>query len=174
MQRPLCYCNTFASQKFCKIQLLQMKSPLSAFFPGLTVSIIIMVSLFACNTQKPPAGPEVVRDLVTKFHDGLRNNDTVELKAVTTNDFRLAEDSMIYHTEDIIHDLRSMPAYTAKFEFSDYTAIVDQQTAVLTYNKKLTLTIADSTIVTHRFESAFAVKEKNEWKLFLLNSMPKK
>jgi hypothetical protein len=67
-----------------------------------------------------------------------------------------------------------MPAYTAKFEFSDYTAIVDQQTAVLTYNKKLTLTIADSTIVTHRFESAFAVKEKNEWKLFLLNSMPKK
>jgi len=45
---------------------------------------------------------------------------------------------------------------------------------VLTYNKKLTLTIADSTIVTHRFESAFAVKEKNEWKLFLLNSMPKK
>jgi len=41
-----------------------MKSPLSAFFPGLTVSIIIMVSLFACNTQKPPAGPEVVREAV--------------------------------------------------------------------------------------------------------------
>jgi hypothetical protein len=138
------------------------------------LSVLCLFLVYGCSTQNAPAGPDAMRDLVTKFHDGLRNNDTVKLKEATTNDFRLAEDSLILHIEDIIQYLRNMPHYTAKFEFSDYTAIVDQQTAVLTYNKKLTLTMGDSTIVANRFESAFAVKEKNEWKLFLINSMPKK
>jgi len=138
------------------------------------LSILCLFLVCGCTSQNTPAGPDAMRDLVTKFHDGLRNNDTAKLKEATTNDFRLAEDSSILHIEDIIQYLRNMPHYTAKFEFSDYTAIVDQQTAVLTYNKKLTLTMGDSTIVRNRFESAFAVKEKNEWKLFLINSMPKK
>lgn len=112
--------------------------------------------------------------MINNFHEGLKKDDSLKLRAACTKDFRLVEDSVIYNTDSIIHYLGNMPKYTVNFEFSDYTAILDQQTAILTYSKKLTLTMNNKTEESNRFESAFLVKENNEWKLYLLNSSVKK
>ena len=136
---------------------------------------IISLCLFAgCMSQKEESDPGQIREVVNKFYDALKKNDTAGIKAVCTKDFRLVEDGIVLNADSSVRTLKRMPPYQIQFVFTNYNAILDRQSAILTYDKQATFTMRDTTESSKWFESAFLLRENSAWKLYLLHSSLKK
>ena len=132
--------------------------------------IISLCFLAGCLSKKENANPNQIREVVNTFYDALKKNDTAGIKAVCTQDFRLVEDGFVLNADSSVRILKKMPPYQIQFVFTNYNAILDQHSAILTYDKQATFTMRDTTETSKWFESAFLLKEKDAWKLYLLHS----
>jgi hypothetical protein len=113
-----------------------------------------------------------VNNTIKAMFDGLAQLSLEQIKKNSTEDLMILEHGEIWNMDTIaakISALRSLnPARVNSFEFIK-TEIIGQ-TAWVAYDNKAIVTINRQKIEYHWLESAFLIKEGNEWKIKMLHS----
>ncbi len=145
-----------------------MKAKLFLFIPllGLTIS---------CQQEKEIDDPEILKQVLYEYFDGIKNNDLGKMNEATTSDFVLYEDGKIWNNDSLSTFLSTLPKYTAIFKFDNFNIDVDSKSGSMYYSNHGILTFNDTTEVAYEWiESASFKKVDGNWKINFAHSTVKK
>lgn len=98
------------------------------------------------------------------------------MKDLTTSDFILYEDGMIYNNDNLSNLINSYPKFSVDYTFRDFNIQVGATNASMYYHNHGDFLINDTTkLIKDWLESASFVKKDGYWKMnFLHSSVEKK
>jgi hypothetical protein len=139
-----------------------------------TLFVIIMIALLSCHPDNGNPKEEL-RKVLTAYYDALAKKDTGEINKLTTANFVLFEDGLIYDNKSSLRAIQQMPAFTASFTIDSLNAHIDKGDASVYYTRGANFIFRDSIHIAKKFlESATFKKENNKWKLRFLHSSLRK
>lgn len=145
------------------------------------VSALSLVVLTACGSStpdqsgSPPAsGKEAVEEAVHAFFDAIYNYRYDSLRAVTTSDFELVEDTVVMSTSDFVEFSRSFKekGVTFGYELSDFNTEVQGPVAWTRWRNDAVMTMGDQKRNLRFLEGAVLVQRDGRWKIDRLQSTP--
>ncbi len=141
-----------------------------------TFALLFLIGLMiGCQQNKPVDNPDVLKQVLIDYYDGIKDHDFDKMKAVTTSDFMLFEDGKVWNNDSLINFLNSFPGYKAVFKFDNFTINVDKESGNMYYFNHLDMTINDTTeMVFDWLESATFKKIDSKWKMNFLHSTVRK
>ena len=159
-------CSHFPRIVNSKIYIMKAK-------PILLLALVVL--LFSCQEEKKPDNPEQLKQVLTSYFDGVVAKDIAKMNAVTTDDFVLYEDGLVWNNDSLLNLVNSMPPFEASFKF-DYIKInIDQEIGNISYFNHADMILNDTTEVKYDWiESATFQKIEGEWKMNFLHSTVKK
>lgn len=147
----------------------------------ITMLLFIMVGLCACQPDRDnQVKKEELKALVSEYYDGLAKKDLQKLNSLTTPNFVLYDEGVIYSNATAIKAIEEMPPFTVVFKLDSLNVHIDKANASAYYLREATFTMKDSamqdkTYPPMRFlESATFNKEGKKWKLRFLHSSIRK
>lgn len=136
-----------------------------------TLLMLLLVSLiFGCQEEKKPDDPEMLKQVLLEYFDGIKNIDLDELKAVTTDDFVLFENGQVWNNDSIYNFLKALPPFVAVYKFDNFNINIDTEIGNMIYFNHADLTMNDTEIKYDWIESATFKKVDGEWKMNFLHS----
>ena len=106
------------------------------------------------------------------------DNDFEKMQTLITEDYILYEDGLIWNNDSLIKGLKgyltAFPGATFDYRLSNFKTTVGMNVATTYYQNEGKMITPDSTFQFNWIESAFFVKEENEWKISFLHSTVKK
>lgn len=139
------------------------------------IFLIIGVLFFYSCQQNKKDDPEKLKAVLTGYFDAIKTRDFKKMKDLSTEDFVLFEDGLIFNNDSLIKLITSMPNATADYQFDNFIINVDQNTGNMRYYNQGDFTINDTIHLTPSWlESATFKKIDNEWKLEFLHSTTRK
>ena len=139
------------------------------------VPLLVLVSMNACQQEKPVDDPAKLQVVLTDYFDGIKNKDFQKMKDVTTADFVLYEDGRVFNNDSLINMLNGFGNFKGEFKLDFQKTNVDNKTGNIYYLNTGEFTFNDTTQVTYNWiESAAFRKVDNEWKLEFLHSTVRK
>lgn len=122
-------------------------------------------TILACSQSTDD--PQQLETIVVQWFDGIKNRDLNKLNALTTKDFKLYENGMIWTNDSLI----ILDNVQRSWTLSDVTIHMDENSGDMTYQNYGRFRLADSTILEkHWLESATFRKVDGVWKLHFLHS----
>lgn len=142
----------------------------------LAVLILVMGALIFCSCQHDKKDdPEKLKAVLIGYFDAIKTKDFQKMKDLSTEDFVLFEDGMVFNNDSLIKLITSMPNSKADYKFDNFTINVDQNTGNMRYYNQGEFTINDTIHLTPGWlESATFRKIGNDWKLEFLHSTVRK
>lgn len=134
------------------------------------------ISLFSCQSETDSQSKkEELKTVLSDYYNAMSKKDLEKMKSLTTPDFLMYDEGVIYSNESAVKAIEGMGPFTASFKFDSINAGLDKTNASAYYLKEATFVIEDSTYPAMKFlESATFKKDGDKWKLrFLHTSMRK-
>lgn len=132
--------------------------------------------LLSCQSATDnQAKKEDLKNLLSEYYSAMANKDLAKMKTLTTPDFVMYDDGIIYSNESAIKTIETMPPFKVSFLFDSINAHIDKVNASAYYLREANFVIEDSTYAPIKFlESSTFKKEGNSWKLRFLHSSMRK
>ena len=140
--------------------------------------ILIMVLLgivVSCQQKNQTKSPELLKQVLFDFYDGIKNKDFDKIKEVTTPDFTLYVDGKIWSHDSIISVLNSYPPYKADYSFDNFNIDMEDSLGVMRFFSHGDFIFSDTLDLKFDWiESATFTKVDDQWKMNFLHSTTKK
>ncbi|MEN8125978.1 MAG: nuclear transport factor 2 family protein [Bacteroidota bacterium] len=141
--------------------------------------IFLIMVLFgivvSCQQKNNTKSPELLKQVLFDFYDGIKNKDFDKIKEVTTPDFTLYVDGEIWSHDSLISVLNSYPPYNADYSFDNFNIDMENSLGVMRYFSHGDFIFSDT--LDSKFdwiESATFTKIDDKWKMNFLHSTTKK
>ncbi|RYY59730.1 MAG: nuclear transport factor 2 family protein [Chitinophagaceae bacterium] len=135
------------------------------FVTGLLLASIL--SFAQTDEQK------AVQQAIAGVFDGLSYRDIIYVKQNTTTGFTVLEQGVVWTMDTIvakIDQLRAMTSYHRDNYFQFLQTSINGNTAFVSYFNNATIIVKGKSQYKHWLESAYLVKEGDNWKVQLLHS----
>jgi lysophospholipase L1-like esterase len=131
-----------------------------------------LLLLAACH----PAGgghtddPALLQHVLTDYFDGIGEHDTAKMRAVTTDDFILYEDGLVWNNDSAFMNIRRNLPFSVKFTIGNMRMFVDEHSGDCVYTNRADFVFRDTFHKRIEFlESASFRKTAAGWKMSLLH-----
>ncbi len=141
----------------------------------LFLSVTILVLISACNQKPVLDSPEEVKKVLIDYFEGIENNDYQKMIEVTTDNFLLFENGLVWNNDSIINFIKSQPNMKVDFSFDGFIINMGNSIANMSYLNHGSFVIND-TINQDMYwiESASFTKKDKVWKMDFLHSTHRK
>lgn len=142
---------------------------------ALVLLIIGGLSLNSCQQNNETDDPEKLKTVLVGYFDAIKMRDFDRMKDLSTADFVLFEDGVIFNNDSLINLVNSMPDAKVDYKFENFTINVDSRTGYMRYFNTGDFTMNDTIHMTINWlESATFRKIDDNWKLEFLHSTVRK
>ncbi|MGJ8744853.1 nuclear transport factor 2 family protein [Polaribacter sp.] len=142
---------------------------------NITILWLIQVLFFSACQEKKEDQAAQLKDVLVGYFDGIETRDFKKMSALTTEDFIIYEDGVIFTNDSIFKMIESFPKYTAKYKFEKLNIQVDQSSGNIHYLNHANFVFNDTTKVAFDWlESATFKKIDGQWKMNFLHSTVRK
>jgi len=132
---------------------------------------VLLGIVVSCQQKNQTESPELLKQVLFDFSDGLKNKDFDKIKEVTTPDFTAFIDGKIWSYDSIISVLNSYPPYTAEYSFDNFNIDMENSLGVMQYYSHADFIFSDTLNLKFDWiESATFTKTDDKWKLSFLHS----
>ena len=138
--------------------------------------LIVSASVIACNqNQEKKDDPEILKNILNIYFDGLKNSDIEKLNSITTKDFILFEDGKIWTNDSIISFQKQFTSMKGEWKFDKIKVNIDNESGDISYLNHGEFVINDTIKMKFDWvESATFRKVDGKWKMNLLHSTVRK
>jgi hypothetical protein len=139
------------------------------------LSLFVVLGLLgACQQNKPPDDPQLLKQVLFDYFDGLKNRDLNKMNSVTTNDFLLFEDGRVWNNDSLINALNKFSAFDVELKFDNFKINVDNTSGSMSYFNSCVCTFDTTKGDYEWIESATFRKIDEKWKMNFLHSTTRK
>ncbi|WP_188929502.1 GDSL-type esterase/lipase family protein [Puia dinghuensis] len=126
--------------------------------------------LAACHSGGHPDDPALLQRVLTDYFDAIGQHDTAKMQALTTNDFILYEDGLIWNNDSAFKNIRRHLPFTVKYTLGNMHSYVDEHSGDCVYTNRADFVFHDSDNVHIEFlETASFRKTAAGWKMNVLH-----
>ena len=126
--------------------------------------------LLACRNTTPADDTELLKKLVTSWFEAIGTKDFEKMKALTTDDFVLYEDGLVWNNDSVFANIRRNLPFTVKYRLNNFRVNVDSRSADMTYFNHADFVFHDTDRLSLDWiESATFRKTPDGWKMNLLH-----
>lgn len=137
--------------------------------------IIFTAITIGCGQTSNHEDPEILKQVLFEYFEGIKNKDLERMNDVTTSDFVLFEDGKVWNNDSLFNLLHSMPDYVAEYEFSHINIEMENKVGYMVYFNHMDITLSDTIKQQYDWiESATFKKIDGVWKLNFLHSTVRK
>lgn len=141
----------------------------------IVIVFLLLGTIISCQQKKQTDDPEVLKQVLTEYFDGIKNLNKGKLDSLTTKDFILFEDGKIWNNDSLVNFGKQFKSFTGEWKLYNMTTFVDGMSGYIVYEDHGDLVINDTlTLHFNWLESANFKKVDGNWKLAFLHSTTKK
>jgi lysophospholipase L1-like esterase len=145
---------------------MQPASPIRPAFSWLGALLL----LTACHSGGHPDDPALLQRVLTDYFEAIGTHDTAKLKALTTQDFILYEDGLVWNNDSAFKNIRRHLPFSVKYTLGDMRMFVDEHSGDCVYTNRADFVFHDSDNVRIDFlETASFRKTEAGWKINVLH-----
>ncbi len=136
--------------------------------------ITLAIGLLTSCTQKKD-DPEILKQVLTDYFDGIKTSDLGKLNSLTTSDFVLFENGKIWNNDSLVKTNPQIKSFEGNWTFDNMKVNVDESSGDIIYFNHGDF-IYNDTIKRQVdwIESATFRKVNGQWKLNFLHSTVRK
>ena len=105
--------------------------------------IVFTAITIGCGQTLDHEDPEILKQVLFEYFEGIKNKDIEKMNGVTTSDFVLFEDGKVWDNDSLFSMLSSMPEYTAEFKFSNINVEIENKVGNVFYFNHMDITLSD-------------------------------
>jgi len=140
--------------------------------------IFLLMALFSivwgCQPKNQTKSPELLKQVLFEFYDGIKDRDFDKIKEATTPDFILYVDGKVWSKDSIISILNTYPPYRADYSFDNFNIDMENSLGFMRYFCHADFDFSDTLNVKFNWiESATFTKVNDKWKMNFLHSTTK-
>jgi hypothetical protein len=142
------------------------------------LKIFLLMALFgivvSCQQKNQTKSPELLKQVLFDFYDGIKDRDFDKIKEATTPDFILYVDGKAWSNDSIISALNTYPPYSADYSFDNFNIDMENSLGCMRYFCHADFVFSDTLNVKFDWiESATFTKVDDQWKMNFLHSTTK-
>jgi len=142
-----------------------------------TISILTMIlgiGLLA-NCEQKKDDPEILKKILTDYFDGIKTQDLEKLNSLTTSDFVLFEDGVIWTNDSLVTMKEKFSSFKGAWKFDNISVNIDESSGDIVYFNQGDFVFNDTIkMKIDWLESATFRKVDGKWKMNFLHSTVKK
>lgn len=137
---------------------------------------LLMTAIFSCQPETGNQNKKnELKNVVAAYYDALAKKDIQKLNTLTTANFILFDEGVIYTNESAVSAVDQLKPFVVTFTFDSLNIHIDKDEASAYYFREANFIFEGSTNKPVRFlESATFHKAGNKWKLRFLHSSIRK
>jgi lysophospholipase L1-like esterase len=129
-----------------------------------------LLLLAACHSAGHPDDPALLQRVLTDYFDAIGTHDTAKMQALTTNDFILYEDGLVWNNDSAFMNIRRHLPFTVKYTLDNMRMFVDEHSGDCVYTNRADFVFHDSDNVRIDFlETASFRRTEAGWKINVLH-----
>jgi hypothetical protein len=138
------------------------------------LTIILGLGLLT-NCKQKKDDPEILKNILTDYFDGIKTQDLEKLNSLTTSDFVLFEDGVIWSNDSLVKPNPNVKSFKGKWTFDNIKVNMDESSGDIVYFNHGDFVINDTIkMKIDWLESATFRKVDGKWKMNFLHSTVKK
>ena len=131
--------------------------------------------LMGCQQKKQTKSPELLKQVLFDYYDGIKNRDFDKMKEATTADFIGYVDGNVWSNDSVISVLNTYPPYSANYSFENFKIDMENSLGSMRYFCHADFVLNDTLNLKFDWiESATFTKVDDQWKMSFLHSTTKK
>lgn len=139
------------------------------------ILMVLFVLIASCRQKSRTDDPGKLKQVLIDYFDGIKSRDLKKLNEVTTGDFILYEDGLVWNNDSLMNALNAYKKFSADYRFSNFSIHVENASGDMIYFNHGNFIINDTTEISKDWiESATFRKVDGKWKLKFLHSSVKK
>jgi hypothetical protein len=142
-----------------------------------TISILTMILGLGLltNCEQKKDDPEILKKILTDYFDGIKTQDLEKLNSLTTGDFVLFEDGVIWTNDSLVTMKEKFSSFKGAWKFDNISVNIDESSGDIVYFNQGDFVFNDTIkIKIDWLESATFRKVDGKWKMNFLHSTVKK
>ena len=137
--------------------------------------IASVVAIASCHwDDEGQTKKEELKKIILDYYTALANKDIHKANSLTTTNFLLWDDGLVYNNKIAIDSVQAMKPFTATFSIDSLNVHVDKRDASAYYHRDAVFTFKDRVIRPRFLESCTFNKEDGRWKLRFMHCSPRK
>jgi hypothetical protein len=129
--------------------------------------------LTSCQQKKDD--PEVLKQILTDYFDGIKTQDIAKLNSLTTSDFVLFEDGKIWTNDSLVTIKDKFKSFKGEWKFDNMKVNIDKSSGDIVYYDHGEFIFNDTIQMKFDWlESATFRKVDGKWKMNFLHSTVRK
>lgn len=142
---------------------------------NLNILTFILTLGLLTNCEQKKADPEILKKILTDYFDGINAQDIKKLNALTTPDFVLFENGVIFTNDSLVKPNPNVKSFKGKWTFDHMTTNMDVNSGSIIYYNHGEFVINDTIKrQVDWLESATFQKIDGQWKMNFLHSTVRK
>ncbi len=126
------------------------------------------------DEDEPIDSPELLKQVLFDFYDGITDRDFDKIKEATTSDFMLYIEGTAWSFDSIVNALSAYPPFVVDYSFDNFKIYLEYSVGSMQYVCHADYDFGDASIVTYNWnESATFIKADGQWKMKFLQSTTK-
>ncbi len=138
--------------------------------------LALILLLTACGNAPNPCekvADEKARKVIVDYFQAISDSDFEALHNLSTPDYVLYEDGLVWNNDSLIQSIRSMPGVVIEYEFEAFDFEADCNGSFIRYRNHGSVRLNDTTQMDVTWvESAYVRKVGDSLKLAFLHSSP--
>lgn len=127
------------------------------------------------NCEQKKDDPEILKKILTDYFDGIKTQDLEKLNSLTTGDFVLFEDGVIWTNDSLVTMKEKFSSFKGAWKFDNISVNIDESSGDIVYFNQGDFVFNDTIkIKIDWLESATFRKVDGKWKMNFLHSTVKK
>lgn len=138
------------------------------------LTIILGLGLLT-NCEQKKDDPEILKQILTDYFDGIRTQDLEKLNSLTTSDFVLFEYGVIWTNDSVVTIKEKYSSFKGDWKFDNIKVNVDKSSGDIVYFNQGDFVYNDTIKIKKNWlESATFRKVDGKWKMNFLHSTVRK
>ena len=127
------------------------------------------------NCEQNKDDPEILKKILTDYFDGIKTQDLEKLNSLTTSDFVLFEDGVIWTNGSLVTMKEKFSSFKGAWKFDNISVNIDESSGDIVYFNQGDFVFNDTIkMKIDWLESATFRKVDGKWKMNFLHSTVKK
>lgn len=136
---------------------------------------LLNLLLFSSCEEKKTDNPELLQSVLVEYFEGIEAKDFKKMQGLTTDDFKIYEDGVIYNNDSIFNIIKGFQNFTVAYTFDNLQINVDHHSGNIHYFNHADFVFNDTSEVEMDWlESATFKKIDGKWKMDFLHSTARK
>lgn len=131
--------------------------------------------MLACEKEEdePIDSPELLKQVLFDFYDGIEEMDFDKIKEATTSDFMLYMEGQAWTYDSIVNNLLSYPPYSVDYSFDNFNIYIENSVGSMKYLCRGDFVFGETVMSVSWNEGATFIKADGQWKMKFLHSTTK-